>query len=362
MWRISHYQRRRADQRCPRPGVRFFRGASAPAGLAPLRGRGARVRGAGAVSILSGANASEPATNLMLRRFMGVHPFDCASDRGACRATMAGRAIAVPPCSPMIEVTFRFYAQLNDFLPAGYRRRRLRRPIRSQASVKDAIEALGVPHPEVHVLLVNGKSEGFEYLLKHGDDVSAYPVFQSIDVAGLPPVGSAPPQPIRFVLDAHLGKLASLLRLCGFDAVLLADDVDVANVSAREGRVALTRDVGLLKRSIVVFGYWVRQTAPERQLTEILERFDLAGQIQPFARCLRCNTLLAPVAADAVARRLPPRTRTAFQHFHHCPGCGRVYWQGSHYGRLAALIERVRARLSARPGESASDERGFRAQ
>jgi uncharacterized protein with PIN domain len=246
----------------------------------------------------------------------------------------------------MIEVTFRFYGRLSDFLPPRHRQHRFSHAVPGPASVKDAIEALGVPHPEVDVVLVNGKGEDFAYRLVDRDDVSVYPVFRSIDVAGLARAGSEPPQPVRFVLDTHLRKLASLLRLSGFDAILLEDDADVANVSARDGRVALTRDVGLLKRSLVRYGYWVRHTDPELQLAEVLERFDLADRMEPFSRCLRCNTPVAAVDAETVSDRLSPRTRMSFQEFRHCPGCGRIYWQGSHYGRLTALIQRARQRLS----------------
>lgn len=241
-------------------------------------------------------------------------------------------------------MTFRFYAQLNDFLPAQRRQRRFTHVLAGPASVKDAIEALGVPHPEVDVILVNGESQDFGYRVGPDDDVSIYPVFRTLDVAGLRRTSGDPPHPIRFVVDAHLGKLASLLRLCGFDALLLTDDAAVAQ-AAGEGRVALTRDIGLLKRSIVVHGYWVRHTDPELQLAEVLDRYGLAARLDPFARCLRCNTPVVAVAAGTVADRLPPRTRACFVRFRECPGCGRVYWEGSHYSRLARVIERVRERL-----------------
>jgi uncharacterized protein with PIN domain len=177
--------------------------------------------------------------------------------------------------------------------------------------------------------------------------VAVYPAFRSIDVGGLRRTGSDPPSPARFVLDVHLRKLASLLRLAGVDSLLLTDDAEVANVSATDGRVALTRDIGLLKRSVVRHGYWVRHTDPERQLAEILERYDLAGGLAPFTRCMRCNTPLVPVEADAVADRLLPDTRACFREFHRCPGCDRIYWRGSHYDRLAGLLERARERVFA---------------
>jgi uncharacterized protein with PIN domain len=149
---------------------------------------------------------------------------------------------------------------------------------------------------------------------------------------------------VRFALDVHLRKLAALLRLAGFDALLLTEDAEVAAVSAAEARVALTRDVGLLKRSIVQHGYWIRQTDPELQLVEVLERFDLVDRMDPFVRCMECNTLLVPVDVEAVAERLPPGTRECFSQFHRCPGCDRVYWQGSHYERLVRLLDRARGK------------------
>ncbi len=241
-------------------------------------------------------------------------------------------------------VRFRFYGQLNDFLPSQLRHGRFAHTLRGPASVKDVIESIGVPHPEVDVIVVNGQPTDFTYRMQEGDDVAVYPAFRHVDVTALRRVGSDPPQPVRFVLDVHLRKLAALVRLAGFDALLLTEDAEVAAVSAAEGRVALTRDVGLLKRSIIQHGYWVRPTDPERQLVEVLERFDLADRMDPFVRCMECNTLLVPVDAEAVADRLPPGTRECFSQFHHCPGCDRVYWQGSHCERLLRLLERARSR------------------
>lgn len=247
----------------------------------------------------------------------------------------------------MTQASFRFYAQLNDFLPPGRRGRRFTRLLPRVSSVKDTIEALGVPHPEVDVILVNGRAEDFAYRLRDGDEVSVYPAFRSIDVTSGWRVGLDPPDPVRFAVAMHLGKLASLLRLSGVDAVMFADDTEVAKAAAGD-RVVLTRDVGLLKRNVVRHGYWVRHTDPESQLAEVLERFDLVSRMKPFARCLRCNVLVVPVEADAVADRLLPRTRAGFRRFHRCPECDRIYWQGSHYDRLSRLLEHARERASLR--------------
>ena len=247
-------------------------------------------------------------------------------------------------------VRFRFYGQLNDFLPLQLRHGRFAHTLRGPASVKDVIESIGVPHPEVDVIVVNGQPTDFTYRMQDGDEVAVYPAFHRVDVTGLRRVGSDPPQPVRFALDVHLRKLAALLRLAGFDALLLTDDAEVAAVSAAEARVALTRDLGLLKRSVVQHGYWIRQTDPELQLVEVLERFDLVDLMDPFVRCMECNTLLVPVDVETVAERLPPGTRECFSQFHRCPGCDRVYWQGSHYERLVRLLERAREGARRRSG------------
>ena len=246
---------------------------------------------------------------------------------------------------------FRFYAELNDFLPPARRQRPQTRRFDVPATVKDMIEALGVPHTEVDLILLNGSSVDFSHMVADGDRVSVYPVFEAFDIT---PVLRVRPEPLRhsrFVLDVHLGRLARHLRLLGFDALYRndADDADLAAVAAGEGRILLTRDVGLLKRRSVTHGYYVRSTVPSDQAAEVVGRFDLAGQARPFTRCLACNGPLADVPKAAVADRLPPATRRQHHEFRACAGCGGVYWRGSHHRRLAALADGLLAAARRRP-------------
>jgi uncharacterized protein with PIN domain len=238
-----------------------------------------------------------------------------------------------------LTVWFRFYGELNDFMRPERRGRRFAHALRSAASVKDTIEALGVPHPEVDVIVVNGQPVDFAYLLCDGDRVAVYPCFRALDLGDLPRVGEPLPDPVRFVLDVHLQKLASLVRLAGFDAMVLDDDAEIARAGGREARVVLTRDRELLKRNEVRWGYWVRSTDPARQFLELVRRFDLARRAEPFSRCLCCNEPLRAVAKDEVLDRLQPRTRAEFDEFHRCDTCGRIYWRGSHYQRLRRFLE-----------------------
>ena len=246
----------------------------------------------------------------------------------------------------MSTVWFRFYATLNHFLPYRQRHTRFVYRLRDTASVKDTIEAIGVPHPEVDLILISGEPSAFSARLADGDQVSVFPAFSSIDLPESLRVTGDPPRPVRFAADVHLRKLAAFLRLAGFDAVIEQDDESLAAIGARENRVVLTRDVALLKRTVVRYGYWVSAIDPEWQLAEVLRRFDLAERVLPFARCTRCNTPLVSVDAEAVASRLLPCTRAEFREFSECVGCKRVYWLGSHWRRLASLLDRATRRAT----------------
>jgi uncharacterized protein len=246
-----------------------------------------------------------------------------------------------------VEVSFRFYGRLNDFLPTWRRAVRFAHRLAGPASVKDTIEALGVPHPEVDLITINGSPCPFNARVHDGDRVAVYPAFQSIVIDSAQRVGVDRPRPARFALDVHLQALASRLRLAGFDSIVIEDDARLAQ-EGRE-RIVLTRDVALLKRNAVRCAHWVRQIDPDAQLAEILRRFDLTSEMEPFARCLRCNTPVAPIERDAVQARVPPRTRACVREYHWCPRCEQVYWRGSHYPRLAELVARARSRADQRP-------------
>jgi len=240
----------------------------------------------------------------------------------------------------MVQALFRFYGNLNDFLPPARQGRLFDHPFSGRASVKDMIESLGVPHPEVDLILANSEPVDFTYIVQPGDRISVYPFFESIDISSLTRVRPAPLAPARFVLDTHLGRLAGYLRLLGFDTRYRTDfrDAELAHIASTEARILLTRDRGLLKRSIVRHGYCVRETNPRRQVLEIVRRFDLFAAIKPFRRCIRCNGLISPVAKEAISHRLEADTRRYYDAFFICQSCDQIYWRGTHYERLRAFV------------------------
>jgi uncharacterized protein with PIN domain/sulfur carrier protein ThiS len=239
------------------------------------------------------------------------------------------------------RATIRFYEELNDFLPPALRKETFAVPFQPGDTVKALIESLGVPHTEVDLVLLNGESVGFQHRLRSGDRLAVYPVFESLEIAGLSRVRPVPLREPRFVLDVHLGRLARLLRMLGFDSAYsnTADDQSLAAVSRLENRIVLTRDRELLKRTSVSHGYWVRSADPTQQLLEVLRRFDLRNRIQPFSLCLRCNKPLAAVSRQEAADRVPAYVLDHYQEFRRCPECARLYWRGSHWENMRKFLE-----------------------
>jgi uncharacterized protein len=240
----------------------------------------------------------------------------------------------------MKHAWFRFYAELNDFLPPERRLIAFEHGFIDLAPVKDTIESLGVPHTEVDLILANGQSVDFSYVVRDGDRISVYPVFEALDITPLVRVRTEPARQSRFVLDTHLGRLAGYLRMAGFDTLYRNDyaDAQLAAISHDEHRILLTRDVGLLKRGMVTHGYYVREIAVRRQFAEVMRRFDLYRAARPFTRCQRCNGVLETVPKAEIAARLPPRTAELYDEFRQCPGCGRLYWKGGHYRRMREFL------------------------
>lgn len=239
--------------------------------------------------------------------------------------------------------TFRFYGELNDFLPSAWRQRDVAYPCAATETLKHGIEALGVPHTEVELLLVNGEAAGFDGLLRESDRVAVYPHFASLPVN---PCSSLREEPARFIADAHLGGLARLLRMAGFDTRYdnHFHDAEIASRAVNEARVVLTRDRELLKRREITRGCYVHAIKPAEQLREIDRRLDLARDARPFSRCLECNAPLRALDKASAMPRVPPAVRDSVERFSTCDVCGRVYWEGSHWRHMRAALSAIFSR------------------
>ncbi|PYI93130.1 MAG: twitching motility protein PilT [Verrucomicrobia bacterium] len=241
-------------------------------------------------------------------------------------------------------VRFYFHGSLSFFLRREDRAEPITKYLREKTSVKDAIESCGVPHPEVDLICCDGQAVPFEHCLIADAIVDVHGV---IDSPAKPGEGLQERSVTRFVADGHLGKLARDLRLLGFDVVYApaASDSSLA-ASCSDDRALLTRDRRLLMHKIVRHGYCPRSQDPTEQILEVIRRFDLAKMIAPYTRCLQCNGLLAHANKMDVIEQLQPLTKIYYQDFRRCPGCGKIYWSGSHFGKLEARIERIRKALT----------------
>ncbi len=200
-------------------------------------------------------------------------------------------------------------------------------------SVKHLIESVGIPHTEIGEIKADGEAIGLGYLVKDGE---------WIEVRAVLPWARRTAEP-RFVLDGHLGRLASYLRMLGMDSLYRNDydDKELAQVAVDEERILLTRDRRLLMRKNIKSGQLLRSLEPEEQFQEVIQRQGLKKWIRPFQRCIRCNHPLEPVRKEDVLERLQPLTKLYFEEFHICPACKQIYWKGSHYDRMQKMIEGI---------------------
>lgn len=241
-----------------------------------------------------------------------------------------------------VSVTFRFYEELNDFLPSDRKKVPFMIHVNGHPAVKDVIESLNVPHPEVDLILVNGISEEFDYRVQEGDFISVYPAFELFNVNSLKRSGKSL-RKTKFILDVHLGKLARYLRFLGFDSLYQNDydDDEIISRSVSGHRIILTRDKGILKNASVTHGYFVRNQKPRNQLEEVINKFDLKNEIKPFTRCSSCNGKINKVTKQSVINSLQPLTIRYYNDFYRCTGCGNIYWEGSHFEKISEWLKNL---------------------
>jgi len=148
---------------------------------------------------------------------------------------------------------------------------------------------------------------------------------------------------LKFIADVHLGKLARKLRLLGFDTYFESnlDDNEIIRMSLAESRIVLSRDKELINNSRITQGYRILSSDPREQIREVMIRFDLQNNLNPFSRCIDCNGMIENVSKESVNEYLPPKTRQYFDEFFRCHDCGKIYWEGSHYENMKKQIQNL---------------------
>jgi uncharacterized protein with PIN domain len=145
----------------------------------------------------------------------------------------------------------------------------------------------------------------------------------------------------KFIADVHLGGLAKYLRLCGFDTLyrMSLSDGEIIRLSLAENRIILTCDKELLKNKHIIYSYRIISAKPVEQLREVMKRYDLINNLNPFTRCMECNAEVVNVTKKEIEETLQPKTRNYYNEFKKCTGCGKIYWEGSHYERMKIFVD-----------------------
>lgn len=200
------------------------------------------------------------------------------------------------------------------------------------ASVKDIIESCGIPHTEIGKIMYNGKEVDFCHIPQQKGLLQVQAIVPPFDVRKASFLRPTPMDSIRFAADANVIRLGKLMLLLGFDTLLCQNgsDSDIAETAKKENRIILTRDTHLLKRKKNIYGRRVRADLPDDQLSETIRFFGLETQIAFCSRCTICNKKLEQRNKEDILHLLEPKTRLYFHRFFGCPGCGKIFWQGSH--------------------------------
>ena len=182
------------------------------------------------------------------------------------------------------KAVFRFYEELNDYLPEEKKKVFFAYNFKGNPSVRDVIESIGIPHAEIDLILVNSKSVEFSYNLKDGDIVSIYPVFETLDISNVTYLRKKPLREPKFILNSHLEKLSGYLQKIGLDTFYREcyKNSEIIKIAVREGRIILTQNPKILKNREVTHVYCIRSKSPEKQLNEVIDYFDLYSKISLF--------------------------------------------------------------------------------
>ncbi|HAH25485.1 MAG TPA: twitching motility protein PilT [Prolixibacteraceae bacterium] len=241
----------------------------------------------------------------------------------------------------MIQVSFRFYEELNNYLPEELRQVWVESNIETKASIGEIIQSLGIPPDEIDLVLVNQQSKSLDYLLQDGDRVSIFPVFESFDLSEMNQLREKPLRNPSFILDVHLGRLCKYLRMLGWDTLYSNQYTpeQMIELSLQEKRILLSRSIQLTRHKQLTHAWWVRSSNPLEQLKDLVTRLDLSSQADPLTRCLNCNNKLISIDKTEVVGRLEDRTAKYYSEFFVCRKCDQIYWKGSHYENMVKFIE-----------------------
>jgi len=242
----------------------------------------------------------------------------------------------------MNQAKISFLGNLNDFLSPENRNQIIEYNFKESPSIKDVIESLGPPHTEVEAIVSDGIKVSFAHKLKNNENIEVFPAGEFIK-ANTSNILRENLLEFRFIVDANVGKLAKYMRMLGFDTFydLNIHDPEIAKISEQENRIVLTRDLGLLKRKNVTYGYFLRETQISAQVAEVVKRYSLIDKINAFSRCLECNGYVIAVEKALIKEKLDPGVFNDYNEFFNCMDCNKIYWKGFHYETMLNSIKKL---------------------
>ena len=145
-----------------------------------------------------------------------------------------------------------------------------------------------------------------------------------------------------FIADVHLGRLARLLRLLGFDTLYRNDLTkrELVAIAQSQNRFLLSRDAALATNPFIRF-IWIEKEEALEQAKQVIRQLQLKNQFLPFSRCMACNGTLQEVPKSEILEQLEENTNNFYDAFWQCTGCRRIYWKGSHYERMQTLLTQL---------------------
>jgi hypothetical protein len=186
--------------------------------------------------------------------------------------------------SPSNIVLFRFYEELNDYLPKKLRKRDIEVLLKGPRTLRSIIKSFDIPLSEVDLILVNGVSADFEYVLDGGERVSVYPVFELLNIRQVTRVRETPLRNIRFIADADLTEMAGEMQRSGFDVVCFPNISweEIREISIKERRIILTKSKAIVELPGVTHAVLIHSEDRMDQRQEVMELFGIEKPTQDF--------------------------------------------------------------------------------
>jgi uncharacterized protein with PIN domain/sulfur carrier protein ThiS len=220
----------------------------------------------------------------------------------------------------MAKGTFRFYEELNDDLPQHQKKVDIETEFMGKRSIKEIIEDFGVPSSSVDMVLVNGTPVDFQYILKDGDRVSVYPVFERLNIQSVSLLRRCPLRRIHIIFSPSYNLF------------------DIIGISRQEKRIVLTKRKELFKSESVTHAVRIHVGTAMEQIKSVLDDLDIKDRIKPFSRCLRCNQRLENRRTKEILDRISPETKRIFEKYLHCRSCRKDDRQINSCRRMVDII------------------------